>query len=172
MNCTNGRRSDCCAPAAGSHTASAAPRRGRKSRRFTCRSAIASGGDAGPLEAAVEMPFALLVALLEQPAVAPFRVGQDLPAIVVGVPEEKAVGAVLQMRLGNLLQLPRVGPGADGAMRLVGLLLGADIEPVVIEQGHVADILAVDDRDRVRAAEPINSEIGLVCTTSSPRNSL
>src|SRR5580704_6737860 len=130
MNCTNGRRSDCCAPAAGSHTASAAPRRGRKSRRFTCRSAIASGGDAGPLEAAVEMPFALLVALFEQPAVAAFRVGQDLPAIVVGIPEEKAVGAVLQMRLGDLLEAPGIGLGADGAVRLVHLFLAADVEPV------------------------------------------
>ena len=54
-----------------------------------------SGGDARPLEVAVEMPFAALVALLEKPAVAAFRIGQDFPAIVVGIPKEEAVSAVL-----------------------------------------------------------------------------
>src|SRR5437667_12410482 len=98
-----------------------------------------SGSDAGPLEVAVEMAFALLVALLEQPAVAALRIGQDFPAIIVAVPEEEAVGAVLKMRLGDLLEVPCLGLGADDAVRLVHLLLGADVEPVVVEEVHPAD---------------------------------
>src|SRR5580704_8553863 len=153
MNCTNGRRSDCCAPAAGGHTASAAPRRGRKSRRFTCRSAIASGSDAGPLEIAVEMAFALLVALLEQPAIAAFRIGQDLPAIIVAIPEEEAVGAVLKMRLGDFLETPLLGLRTDDAVYIIYLFLAADIEPVVVEEVHFADVLTVNDGNGVGAAQ-------------------
>src|SRR5437762_14248081 len=99
---------------------------------LTRRSATGSGGDAGTLEVAVELAFARKVALFEEPAVAAGRIGQDLPAIIVAIPEEEAVGAVLQMRLGDLLQPPLLGLGADGAVRLVDLFLGADIEPVVV----------------------------------------
>ena len=66
--------------------------------------AAGSGDDAGPLKVAVEMSFALLVAVLEQPTMAAFRIGQDLPTIIVGIPEEEAVGAVLQMRFGDFLR--------------------------------------------------------------------
>src|SRR5262249_10983242 len=65
--------------------------------------------DAGPLEVAVEMAFALLVALVEDPAIAAFGIGQDLPAIVVGVPEIEAVCAVLEDRLADLGELPLLG---------------------------------------------------------------
>src|ERR1700736_1743233 len=95
-----------------------------------------SGIDALSFEAAVEMTFPLLVAQFKQPAIAAFRIGQDLPAIVVAIPKEEAVGAVLKMRFGDLLEVPGLGLGADGAVRLVHLLLGADIEPVMVEQVH------------------------------------
>src|SRR5439155_3424432 len=99
------------------------------------------------------MTLARLVALLEEPAVAALRIGQDLPAIVVAIPEEKAVGAVLEMRLRNFLEVPLLGLVADGAVRRVDLILAENIEPVVIEKVHLVRLLAVDDRDRVRATE-------------------
>src|SRR5207302_5491280 len=114
-----------------------------------CRSLPA---DARAFEVAVEMALARLIALFEQPAVAAVRIAQDLPAIAVGVPEKEAIGAVLQTRFRDLLELPVVALGADGAVCLVDLLLGADIEPVMVEEVHFADILAEDDRDRVWAA--------------------
>src|ERR1051326_290564 len=99
------------------------------------------------------MALAFLVALIEQPAVAAGRVGQDLPAIVVAIPEEKAVGAVLKMRLRDFLEAPFLGPGADRAVRLVDFLLGANVEPVVVEEVHLVGLLTIDDGDRVGAAE-------------------
>src|ERR1700730_7423406 len=143
------------APIGASATAATAlPRKSRRLIRFSARRATGLAIHAGPLEVAIEMPLACLVALLEQPAVAAFRIGQDLPAIIVAIPKEEAVGAVLQMRLGDFLEVPRIGLGADGVVRLVHLLLGADIEPVVVEEVHPANVLAVDDRNRVRAAKP------------------
>src|SRR5260370_24819707 len=115
-----------CARAANGQPATRVPKSERKSRRLTRRSAPGSG-NARPLEVAVEMPLALQVALLEQPAIAAGRIGQDLPAIVVAIPEEEAVGAVLQMRLGDFLELPRLRPGANRPMRLVHFILGANI---------------------------------------------
>src|ERR1700739_3874100 len=129
-----------------------APRRGKKSRRCMYYSTAGSGVDAGALKVAVEMPFALLVTLLEQPTVAAFRVGQDLPAIIVAIPKEEAVGAVLKMWFGDFFEVPLVGLGADDAMRLIHLFLGADIEPIVVEEVHSFDVLAVDDGNRVGAA--------------------
>ena len=46
-------------------------------------SATYLGIDARALEIAVQMTFAVLVALFEQPAIAAFRISQDLPAIIV-----------------------------------------------------------------------------------------
>jgi len=53
------------------------------------------------------MTFAVLVALFEQPAITTFRIGQDLPAIVVAIPKEETVGAVLKMRFGDFLEIQR-----------------------------------------------------------------
>ena len=99
------------------------------------------------------MPFALLVALFEQPTIAAFRVGQDFPAIIVAIPKEEAVGAVLKMRFGDFLEVPLFGLGADDAVRLIHLFLGADIESVVVQKVHSAEFLAVDDGDGVGAAQ-------------------
>src|SRR5712691_5682856 len=99
----------CCARTASGQPATTAPKSGRKSRRLTRRSALGSGTDAGSLEVSVEMTFALKVALFEQPAVAALRIGQDLPAIIVAIPEEKAVGAMLEMRFGDFLEMPFLG---------------------------------------------------------------
>src|SRR5712692_5874376 len=103
-----------CARAANGQPATRVPKSARKSRRLTCRSTTGSGTDSGPLEVAVEMPLALQVALFEHPAVAALWIGQDLPAIIVAIPEEEAVGAVLEMRFGDFLQPPLLGLGADG----------------------------------------------------------
>jgi hypothetical protein len=65
---------------------------------LTVRSATYLGTDARALEIAVEMTLAVLVALFEQPAIAAFRIGENLPAIIIAIPKEEAVGAVLQMR--------------------------------------------------------------------------
>src|ERR1700745_1887439 len=107
------------------------------------RSTAGSGDDAGSLKVAVEMSFAVLVALFEQPAIAALRVGQDLPAIIVAIPKEEAVGTVLEMWLGDFFEAPLVSLSTDNAMRLVDLLLRADIEPVVVEEVHPADVLAI-----------------------------
>ena len=93
--------------------------------------ATESGDDARPPKVAVEMSFAVLVALFERPTIAAFRVGQDLPAIIVAVPKEEAVGAVLKMRFRDFFEVPLLGLGADDAMRLIHLFRGADIEPIV-----------------------------------------
>src|SRR2546427_607466 len=70
---------------------------GRAAGRLRRHRAFGSRAYAGSLEVTVEVSLALLVALFEEPAVAAFRIGQDLPAIVVAIPEEKAVGAVLEV---------------------------------------------------------------------------
>jgi len=112
-----------------------------------------SGIDALSFEAAVEMTFPLLVAQFKQPAIAAFRIGQDLPAIIVAIPKEEAVGAVLKMRFRDFLEVPLLGLGANDAVRLIHLFLGADIEPVVVEEVHSADVLAVDNGNGVGAAQ-------------------
>src|SRR5215471_10828827 len=111
------------------------------------------GIDARALEVAVEMTFAVLVALFKQPAITAFRIGQDLPAIIVAIPKEETVGAVLEMRFGDLLEMPFFGLGTDDAVCLIHLFLGADIEPVVVEEVHPADVLAVNDGNGVGATQ-------------------
>ena len=76
---------------------------GRPFRKARLRFVTYLGIDARALEVAVEMTFAVLVALFKQPAIAAFRIGQDLPAIIVAIPKEETVGAVLEMRLGDFL---------------------------------------------------------------------
>src|SRR5262245_5223979 len=99
------------------------------------------------------MPFALLVALFEQPAITALGVGQDLPAIIVTIPKEEAVGTVLEMWFGDFFEAPLLGLGADDAVRLIHLFLGANIEPIVVEEVHSADVLAVDDGNGIGAAQ-------------------
>src|SRR5580704_17599049 len=99
------------------------------------------------------MTFAVLVAPFEQPAITAFRIGQDLPAVIVAIPKEEAVSAVLKMWFRDFLEMPLLGLGTDDAMCLIYLLLGADIEPVVVEEVHSADVLAVNDCNGVGAAQ-------------------
>src|SRR5215469_4330392 len=121
--------------------------------RLLLRSTTYLGIDARALEIAVQMTFAVLVALFEQPAIAAFRIGQDLPAIIVAIPKEETVGAVLEMRLGDFLEMPLLSLGADDAVCLIYLLLGADIQPVVVEEVHPADVLTVNDGNGVGATQ-------------------
>jgi hypothetical protein len=121
-----------------------------------------SGIDARSFEAAVEMTFPLLVALFKQPAIAAFRIGQDLPAIVVAIPKEEAVGAVLKMRFGDFLETLLLGLRTDDAVYLIYLFLAADIEPVVVEEVHFADVLAVNDGNAVAAAQSYEKRDRLV----------
>src|SRR5262249_26132963 len=130
----------CCAWAATGQTPASAPRTGRKSRRRMRRSAARLGNDARPFEVAVEMSFATLFALFEQPAIAALGIGQDLPTIIVAIPKEEAVGAVLEMWFGDFFEAPLLGLGADDAVRLIHLFLRANIEPVVVEEVHSADV--------------------------------
>src|SRR5258706_16214244 len=58
------------------------------------------------LEALLEMPAPLEVALLEDPGVAALRVRQHFPRVVVRVPKKEAVGAVPLARLGEVVQAP------------------------------------------------------------------
>src|SRR5215470_11797812 len=95
-------------------------------------SAAGLGDDAGPLKVAVEMSFALLITLFEQPTIAALGVGQDLPAVIVAIPKEEAVGTVLKMRFGDFFEVPVLGLGADDAVRFIHLFLSADIKPVVV----------------------------------------
>src|SRR5262249_19171808 len=109
--------------------------------------------DAGPFKVAVEMSFAVLVPLFEQPAIAALRVGQDLPAIIIAIPKEEAVGTVLEMWLGDFFEVPLVSLSTDNGRRLAALLLRAAIEPVVVEEVHPADVLAIDNRNGVGATQ-------------------
>src|SRR5665213_3569391 len=110
--------------------------------------------DAGALEIAVEMALAGLVANAEEPAVAAFRIGQDLPAIVVDIPEIEAVGAVLEDRHADLGELPLLGLLHNRLVRRVDLLLGLDVEAVMVEEAHLAGLLGLHHGDDVIAAEP------------------
>src|SRR5665213_3318543 len=83
--------------------------------------------DAGALEVAVEMALAGLVADAEEPAVAAFRIGQDLPAIVVDIPEIEAVSAVLEDRLADLGELPLPSLLHGDPVRFINLFLGLDV---------------------------------------------
>ena len=135
------------------------------------RSAAGSGDDAGPLKVAVEMSFAPLVALFEQPTIATFRVSQDFPAIIVTIPKEEAVGAVLMVRFRDLFEVPLFGLGADDAVRLIHLFPGAHIEPVVIEEVHSSDVLAVNDGDSVGATQSNEKRDRARLDDVEPRNS-
>ena len=117
------------------------------------------------------MTFAVLVALFEQPAITTFRISQDLPAIIVAIPKEKAVGAVLKMRFRDFLEMPLLGLGTDDAVCLIYLFLGADIEPVVVEQVHSADVLAVNDGNGVGAAQSNEKRDRARLDDVEPRNS-
>ena len=113
----------------------------------------------------------MLVALFEQPTIAAFWIGQDLPAIIVAIPKEKAVGAVQKMRFRDFLEMPLLGLGTDDAVCLIYLFLGADIEPVVVEQVHSADVLAVNDGNGVGAAQSNEKRDRARLDDVEPRNS-
>jgi hypothetical protein len=68
-----------------------------------------------------------LLAPLEEPTIASGRIREDLPAVVVHIPEVKAVGAMLQIRLADLLEIPLGGILYNNAMTLVNLGLSFDV---------------------------------------------
>ena len=94
-----------------------------------------------------------LVTPLEEPTIAVFWVSQDLLAVIVAIGKEEAVGAVLKMWFRDFFEMPLLGLRADDAVRLIHLFPGADIEPVVVEEVHSADILAVDHGNGVGATQ-------------------
>jgi hypothetical protein len=77
-------------------------------------------------EAFLHMAFAGKVALVEDPAVAALRIRQDLPAVVVGVPEMEAVGAVGGNRFADVVQPPLLGLLKFNPARLCAPLDGAN----------------------------------------------
>jgi hypothetical protein len=117
------------------------------------------------------MSFAPLVALFEQPTIATFWVSQDFPAIIVTIPKEEAVGAVLKVRFRDLFEVPLLGLGADDAVRLIHFFPGAHIEPVVIEEVHSSDVLAVNDGDSVGATQSNEKRDRARLDDVEPRNS-
>src|SRR5690348_16372617 len=120
---------------------------------FRCRPKAALHLHARPLEIAVVVALAALIADPEQPVIAALRIAENLPAILVGVPEIEAVGAVLQHRRRNLVQLPLFRLGDDDAVSGVDLFLGFDVEAVMVEQAHFARPLGVDYGDAMLAAQ-------------------
>jgi hypothetical protein len=75
-----------------------------------------------------------LIATLEHPRISAGRVGEDLPAIVVSVPEEKAVAAVLNNRLADLVQAPFFSVPEDESVALIHVGVGRDIDSIVIQE--------------------------------------
>src|SRR5689334_18023751 len=104
-------------------------------------------------EAFLEMSAPFEVALLEDPRVAPARVGEDLPGVVVAVPEEKAVGAVALGGLLDVVQAPRLRLVGAQSPGFVDLGVGVDVESVVVAARHRLLVLGEDDRVHVVAAE-------------------
>ena len=78
------------------------------------------------------MAFAFQIALLEQPAISALWIGKDFPAIVIHIPEEKAVGAVLQDWLADLVQIPPILLLHNRFIRGVHFFLSFDIQTVIL----------------------------------------
>src|SRR3984957_3369591 len=114
------------------------------------------------LETPAHVPNPILIAALKHPGVASRRIGEDLPRVVVGVIEVKAVRAVLHSRLGDLLQLPDFRVTHYEAMALVHPLLGLNIDTVVIEEGHFALALWRD----------LHDDVDVLATQAAPQRNL
>src|SRR5712692_1197476 len=105
-------------------------------------------------EAFFEMSATGKVALLEDPGVAAPGIGQDLPGVVVAVPEQEAVGAVAFRRLGDVVQAPLCGLLGAQAPGLVDVGVGVDVESVVVAARHAFFVPRVHYGINVVAAEP------------------
>jgi hypothetical protein len=77
-----------------------------------------------------------LVATLKHPGVAPGRIGENLPTVVIGIPEIEAVCAMLKSRLGYFVQLPNGGVSDHEPVDLVDLLVSLNIDAVMTEHSH------------------------------------
>src|SRR5712692_2977584 len=105
-------------------------------------------------EAFLEMAATRQVALLEDPGIAALGIGQDLPGVVVAVPEQEAVGAVPFRRLGDVVQAPLRGLLGALAPGLVDIGVGVDVEAVVVAARHAFLVPGMDHRVDMVAAEP------------------
>src|SRR5882724_7942515 len=67
------------------------------------------------------VPSARLIATFEHPAVAALRVGQNLPGVLISIPEIKAIGSMLDTRLTDLVQPPSRGLFQNYLVRTIDL---------------------------------------------------
>src|SRR5438552_3064474 len=104
-------------------------------------------------EAALEMPPAFEIALLEDPGVAAFGIGEDFPGVVVGVPEKEAVGSVAGRGLVDVVQAPLLRLRVASPPCLVHLGVGVDVQAVVVDARHALLFLGVDHGVHMVAAE-------------------
>ena len=102
------------------------------------------------------MAFTVEVTLFEQPTIAALRIGEDFPTIVVHIPEEKAIGAVLQDRLADLVQSPLTLLFYNRLVGRIDFFLRFHIEAVMVEHRHllVVTIFLFDYRYCVGTTEP------------------
>src|SRR5688572_17246308 len=112
----------------------------------------------GACERLAKMTASSLIPTLEHPRISAGRVGEDLPTIVVSVPEEEAVATVLNRRLADLVQAPFFSVPEDESVALIHFGFGVDIESIVIQEWQLAGTL-VADRD---------TDIDMLATEAAP----
>ncbi len=99
-----------------------------------------------------------LIATLEHPGISAGRVGEDLPTVVVSVPEEEAVAAVLNHRFADLVQAPFFSVPEDESVALIHFGFGIDIDSIVIQEWQLAGTLVAD----------CDTDIDMLATEAAP----
>ena len=100
-----------------------------------------------------EVTFSFKVALLKDPVVAAFGVGEDLPSIVVQVPEVKAVSAMPLDGFGDVFDRPFLGLLTTQLIGFIDLLIGQHIEAIVVAAEHFIFVLDLNHGIDMGAAE-------------------
>ena len=100
-----------------------------------------------------KMAFAHEISLFKDPGVAAFGVGEDLPSIVVQVPEVKAVSAMPLDGFGDVFDRPFLGLLTTQLIGFIDLLIGQHIEAIVVAAEHFIFVLDLNHGIDMGAAE-------------------
>ena len=100
-----------------------------------------------------EVTFSFKVTLLKDPVVAAFGVGEDLPSVVIEIPKVKTVGAITLDGSGDVFDGPFLGLLAAQLVRLIDLLVGQDIKPIVVAAMHFVLVLDLHNGVDMSAAK-------------------
>jgi len=100
-----------------------------------------------------EVTFSFKVTLLKDPVVAAFGVGEDLPSVVIEVPKVETVCAMTLNGFGDVFDGPFLSLLAAQLVRLIDLLVGQDIQTIVVAAMHFVLILDLHNGVDMSAAE-------------------